>query len=391
MSIFGGTKDRAELALVFDIGSSSVGGSLFLIQKSGIPKIIYSIREPITTEKELSFDRFLALTLKSLEFTANKICIMGLGAPKKVFCVLSSPWYASQTRIISFKKDAPFIFNTKLADSLIEKEIKIFEEECKDKYLYTKNKIIPIELRNMQILLNGYVVPKPLNQKAQELEMMIFVSMSEEQTLEKIKDTIGKHFYSQNIKFSSFAMSSFVVARDLFLHEEDFLLMDIGGEITDISMIKKEILRSSISFSFGYNFFIRGITEILDCTIHEATSYLSLYKNGHISDQALKKIEPVINKLKNEWLNKFQESLVNLSNDISIPSTIFLTVDQDLADFFIETIKSEQFNQYILTESKFKIVFLGNQTLNGIVSFKENVIRDSFLTIEAVYINRFLY
>ena len=391
MKIFGGTKEEKELALVFDIGSSSVGGALFFVQKSGIPKIIYSIREPIITEKEIDFDRFLTLTLKSLEIVANKICLLGLGAPKRVFCVLSSPWYASQTRTIALKKNTPFIFNSKLADSLIEKEIKLFEEECKDKYMHTKNKIIPIELKNMQIMLNGYVASKPLNQKANELEMIIFVSMSEEQVLEKMKDTIGKHFYSQNIKFSSFAMASFVVGRDLFIHQEDFLLMDVGGEITDISMIKKEILRSSISFSLGRNFLIRGVAGVLGCTLEEAVSYISLYKDGHVSDQALKKIEPVINKLKNEWLNKFQEALVNLSNDISIPSTIFLTVDQDLASFFTETIKSEQFNQYTLTESKFKIVFLGNQILNEIVSFKENTTRDSFLTIEVIYINRFLY
>jgi len=99
----------------------------------------------------------------------------------------------------------------------------------------------------------------------------------------------------------------------------------------------------------------------------------------------------VINKLKSQWLAKFQESLINLSNDISIPSTIFLTVDQALADFFIETIKSEQFNQYTLTESKFKVVFLGTQALHGIALFQENVIRDPFVIIESIYVNRFLH
>jgi hypothetical protein len=391
ISIFGGIKNKEELALVFDVGSSSVGGTLFLTQKSGVPKIIYSIREPITLEKKLSPERLLTLTLKSLGYVANKICLMGLGAPKKVFCVLSSPWYASQTRTISLNKNTPFIFNTKLADSLIEKEIKLFEAECAEKYLHTKNKIVPIELRNMQIMLNGYVVPKPLNQKAEELQMIIFVSMSEAQILEKIKDTIGKHFYSENIKFSSFAMASFTVARDLFLKQGDFLLIDICGEITDISMVKKEILRSSISFSLGTNFLLRGMASTLDCSLEEAKSYLSLYKDEHMQDSSLKKIEPVINKLKAEWLARFQESLVNLSNDISIPATIFLTIDQAMADFFSETIKSEQFNQYTLTESKFKVVFLGNQTLNNTVTFKENTIRDSFLIIETIYINRFSY
>jgi hypothetical protein len=390
MNILGGLKTKEELSLVFDIGSSSVGGALFLIQKTGIPKIIYSTREPISLEKELSFDRFFSLALKSLEIVSNKICMKGLGAPKKVYCILSSPWYASQTRSIVLSKDTPFIFNSKLVESLIDKEVKLFEEECLEKYMHSKNKVLPIELRNMQMMLNGYAVSAPSNQKAKELEITILVSMSAEEALEKIKETIGKHFYSRDIKFHSFATTSFSVARDMFVHQDDFLLIDIGGEITDISMIKKDIICSSISFSFGRNFLIRGISSVLDCSLAEASSYVSLYKDGHIEDESLKKIEPVIKKLKGEWLTKFQEALVNLSNDISIPATIFLTVDQDLADFFTETIKSEQFNQYTLTESKFRVVFLGTQTLNDIVSFKENVERDSFLMLEAVYLNRLL-
>lgn len=390
MSIFEEKKNKEELAVVFDIGSSSVGGALILVGSTGVPKIIFSIREPIILEKKIKFDRFLTLTLKSLEIVANKISLAGLGAPKKTFCVLSSPWYASQTRTIVLNKNTPFIFNSKLADSLIEKEVKLFEDECKEKFVSTKEKIVPIELKNMRIMLNGYVVPKPLGQKTRELQMTIFVSMSGEQILQKIKEAVGKHFYSQNIKFSSFAVASFTVARDLFIEQDNFLLIDIGGEVTDISMIKKDILCSSISFSLGCNFLTRGVASLLDCSLSEAMSYLSLYKNGHMSDSAMKKIEPVINKLKTEWLSKFQESLVNLSNDISIPATIFLTVDQNLSDFFTETIKSEQFNQYTLTESKFKVVFLGVQALGGLVSVKGDITRDSFLIIESIYINRFL-
>ena len=390
MSIFEGSKHKEEIVLVFDIGSSSIGGALFLVQKNNVPQIIYSIREPIIIEKEISFERFLNLALKALEVVANKISTKGLGVPKKIFCVLSSPWYASQTRTIILKKNALFVFNSKLADNLIEKEVRFVEDECEKEYMHKGSKVLLVELKNMQIMLNGYAVSKPLNQKTQELEMTIFISMSGEEVLEKIKGTIGKYFYSDNIKFSSFAIASFTVARDLFVEQDNFLLMDIGGEVTDISMVKKDILRSSISFSLGSNFFIRNIASNLNCSLNEAISYMSLYKDGHIVDSALLKIEPIINKLKAEWLKKFQESLANLSNDISIPAIIFLTVDPELVNFFTEIIKSEQFNQYTLTESKFKVVFLGIQTLAGIVSFKNDVKRDSFLTIESIYINRFI-
>jgi cell division ATPase FtsA len=185
-------------------------------------------------------------------------------------------------------------------------------------------------------------------------------------------------------------MSSFAVARDMFVHQDNFLLVDIGGEMTDIAMIKKDVLRESISFPMGRNFMVRGVAKALDCTLIEAGSFLSLYKDGHAEESALKKLKPVIEKLKSEWLKEFQESLANLSTDISIPATIFITVDQELTDFFSEIIKTEQFSQYTLTESKFRVIFLGTQALHGIATFEENAVRDSFLIIESIYINRFL-
>lgn len=384
------SKKKDELVLVFDIRSSSVGGALFWLQSSGIPKIVFSIREPIVLEKKIDIDRFLSLTAKSLDIVASKIYKSGLGAPSRIFCVLSSPWHASQTRVINLKKNAPFIFTSKLADELIKKEIGLFEEEHSAEYVPAGSSIRSIELKNIKTTLNGYETPKPLNQKAQELEMTIFISISPEQILKKIEETVRAHFHFKDIKFSSFTLSSFAVVRDMYINQENFLLVDIGGEVTDISMIKKNVLRGSISFPLGLNFIIRGVASALNCSLDEAQSFISLFKDEHATGSVIKKLEPVIGRLKIEWLQKFQESLANLSNDISIPATLYIAVDKNLADFFRQTIETEQFNQYTLTESKFKVIFLGAELFHDIVMFEENTVRDTFLIVDAIYINRFL-
>jgi hypothetical protein len=390
MNIFSESKEEKELALVFDIGSSSVGGAVFEVQKLGIPKIVLSIREPIIFEEKIDIDRFLFLTIKSLEIVAGKISTMGIGKPVRIFCVLSSPWYASQTRTIKLEKNTSFLFTSKLADSLIQKETSLFEEEHLAKFLDTDNKVRLIEFKNMKTMLNGYMTPDPINKKAKKIEMIIFISISVEKILKKIEETIFKHFHSENIKFSSFAMASFTVARDMFVQQDNFLLVDIAGEVTDISIINKNILSNSISYPLGRNFMIRRVADSLNCTLSEAKSFISLYKDGHAAGSVEKKLKPIIDKLKTEWLSGFQQSLVNLSDDISIPATIFITVDQELKDFFSEIIKTEQFNQYTLTESEFRIIFLDAQTLHGITSFKDNTVRDPFLIVESIYINRFI-
>lgn len=390
MGIFSVNKEKDELVLVFDIRSSSVGGALFKAQKSGIPKIIFSIREPIILQTSLDINQFLSSTINPLSDIAGKIAKAGLGVPKRIFCILSSSWYVSQIRIISLKKDVFFVFTSKLADDLIQKEILTFKEEHLEKYIHSGHKIRSIELKSIKIMLNGYETSHPLDQKVKELEMTIFVSMSPEQVLSKMEETIKKYFHPEKIKFISFTMSSFTVVRNMYLNQENFLLIDIGGEVTDISMTKKGILRESSSFPLGCNFMIRGIASALDCTLGEAESFLSLFKDGHAEIMTEKKLKPIIDKLKIEWLQKFQESLANLSNDISIPATIYLSVDKDFEDFFSKIIETEQFNQYTLTESKFKIIFLNTETLHGIATFEGNTIRDSFIIINSVYINHFL-
>lgn len=390
MGIFSKPKKLEELTLVFDIGSSSVGGALFLMQSSGIPKIICSIREPIIFEKKINFDRFLVLTSRALSVVAGKIYKKGLGAPQSIFCVLSSPWYASQVRTIKLEKNAPFIFNQKLADDLIQKEIASFEAEHLNKNSEEiKSRLRLIEQKNTKTILNGYKTENPFNKKAKEIEMSLFVSMSPEYILKDFEDAILKHFHFKNIKFSSFAMASFIVARDIFAHQDNFLLVDIGGEVTDISMIKNNALRESISFPIGPNYIIRGMASELRCTLAEAKSFFSFYKDGHADDPTALKLDPIMNKLKTSWLGKFQESLASLSNDISIPSIIFVAVDKDYANFFSEAAKNEQFNQYILTESKFQIVFLDTGVFHGAAIFEDDTVRDSFIVIEAIYLNRF--
>ncbi|MEK7588601.1 MAG: hypothetical protein AAB438_02165 [Patescibacteria group bacterium] len=390
MGFFSRIKSTSELALVIDIGSSSVGASLFWMQSTGIPKIIFSMREPITLEEDLTIDRFMFFTIKSLNMIVSKICMTGIGRPSKIFCVLSSPWYASQTRVVKLEKNASFIFTEKLADSLIQKEVSLFKEEYAVKDSHPENKIRPIELKNMKTILNGYDTPKPINQKAKSLEMTIFASVSQEEILQKIEETVNRHFHTKEIRFSSFVMSSFTVARDMFVNQDNFLLINIGGEVTDISMIKKEIIQESVSYPAGRNFIIRSVAKSLGITLPEAKSLLSLYKDGHMEGNGDSKAENVINDIKTKWLKKFQESLSNLTNDISIPATIFITVDEDLFQFFSDIIKTEQFNQYTLTESKFRLIFLSTEALHGIATFEGDTIRDPFLIIEAIYINRFL-
>ena len=389
MKIFRKPKKENNLTLVFDIGSASIGAALFQAGENGIPKIIHSVREVIPVHEQIDFDNFIFLTMKTLQIVAGKICLAHLCAPERIFCTLSSPWYVSQTRVITFTKNSPFMFSKKFADNLIEKEIKLFEKEYINGSDSVDNMRV-LELKNIQTIVDGKVQGKITEQKIKDIEITLFISMSGELFLNKIEDVISQHFHEKKIYFSSLTTNTFSLVRDMFSDKNNFLLLDVGGEVTDLSMVKKDILVDYISFPLGYNYLFRSVGEALGCTLGEAKSYISLYKDKHMAESMGIKFEIIMDRLKKDWLIKFEESILGLANDLPIPATIFITIDKNLNNFFTEIIQSEKFNKDILTKNKFEIIPLNTQNLHGLATFNEGVNRDSFLTIESIYINRFL-
>lgn len=380
---------EGELVALFDVGSSSVGGALFRMRKSRPPHIVFSFRESIPLQKDFQTDKFFSSTLKTLDGVAEKLARSGKGNPGKFFCAISSPWYGSQTRIIRLAKEAPFVFTSQIADELTRNEAELFRaEHSKD---YEQNtRVLPIELKNMKTMLNGYATSNPIGQKAQEVEMTMYMSMSSESFLKKVQEVVVQHFHREEMKFSSFAFLAFAIARDMRPDKKSFLLVDIGGELTDVSMVKDDVLATSVSFPKGINSVLRQIADALSCSSEEARSILSLYNSGHASASTEKKLAPLLDKIKKDWLDGFQLSLASLSHDISLPSVIFVTVEKEFTGFFESVIKMEQYSQYTLTESKFEILFLGTAELHSEVLIDRDVGQDPLIILESIYINRFL-
>lgn len=376
--------------LLFHVGSSKVSAAFFVSRPSGIPRMLFSVTDDIAVSDTVDPEELLSRMLRSLAVVSEKAHAARLPAPKRIFCVLGSPWYASQTRTIRLKRNTPFVFTKKIADDLIQKEIKLFGEEHLAEYAAASGASVrTVELKNIKTLLNGYETREPLKQKTRELEMIIFISMVGETVVRKIEDLIAKYFAVSPIKFSSSAVVSFTVGRDIAPRRDSFLLVDVGGEVTEIFMVKKSVLHDSISFPLGRNFFIRGVAKKLGVAAAEAAAFISLWKDGHAEATFQKKLESAMTELRAQWLRTFQESLAMLSGDISIPGAVYLTTEGNFAPIFSDIIKTEQFSQYTLAESEFKITILDAVLLRGLKAY-EGETSDSSLALDAVYINRFL-
>ena len=186
--LFNSKKGREKLVAVFDIGSDSVGGAIAKISTDGkyVPLIIKSVRSEILFHEEVDLNILLKNMLLALNSTATILHDAKLGAFDEIICVMASPWYLSENRLVKMSKEHSFIFTEKIADELLQKEILALTETYKKKYPNIDNKLELMEHHIMDVSLNGYKAVAPLGMQSKSIEMNMVVSLSSKSCLDQI-------------------------------------------------------------------------------------------------------------------------------------------------------------------------------------------------------------
>ncbi|HEY5587994.1 MAG TPA: hypothetical protein VIK86_03455 [Candidatus Paceibacterota bacterium] len=387
--LFSSQKKERTIA-IFDIGSGSVGGAMVKIpiDGSGVPVILKSVNNnEIKFRKDFDFNSMLKDMTSALYLTANSLFDKKAGAPDEIFCVLASPWYLSETIVIKMAREKSFIFNKRLANDLIQKEILNLTEIFKNKYSDEEGSPEIIEQNTMAVSLNGYTMIDPLGKKCNSLRMDMLISLAPKLCLNKIRDTLSKIFNHTKISFSSFTMASFLAVRDKYVKEDSYLLIDISGEITDVGIVSKGILKSVLSFPYGKKTFYNQICSKMNIELRDAKELFNLYKEGNLSSDFNKKVTPIFESIEKSWNESFHLCINTLPKTIVLSKTIFLTADNDIKDWFADVLRKEANPQSTVSDYKSNVITLDGPEFLNMCNIKEGLC-DPFIMIEAIAIMR---
>jgi hypothetical protein len=321
--------------------------------------------------------------LDALNSTAKMLYDSKIGAPSKIHCVLASPWYLSETRVVKLARPHSFPFTQKIADEMLEKEIASLKESYDKKYGSIKTVPQVIEHNVMGVSLNGYLIDDPIGKRSRSVEMHMAISLSPKSILDKIEKTISNTFHHIPVTFSSFVMSSYLAVREKYVTPDSYLLLDVGGEITDVAIITKGILKASLSFPFGKKTFFKYMCTKLEIETRDAEELFSLYSAGTLSDRKLKKIEPLFQSIENSWGEAFRACIGTLPHTLRLPSTIFLTADADIRGWFMNVVKNEPFIQSMVADHKCTVITLEGPEFLTMCSVRDGTC-DPFLMVEAI-------
>jgi hypothetical protein len=379
-----------EPILILDVGSGSVGGALVIPRLEEPPHIAHTLRFPLTFQKEVDIKRMehelIALMGKagaSLRSTSHEL--FGI-QPKRACVVLASPWYLAHTHTVSIKEKESFTVSTKLIDKLSDDSEHSFKEIVAKREAAAQTKFMRIEQSMLKTLLNGYPTSSPHGKKAKQMEAALFISLVAEPFVDKIFSCLQDQLELKSISLHSFALLSFVVMRTLYPQEDDFLLIDIGGEVTNISLVRDSALLQSVSFSWGRNHLFRELARRTGTIPEEAHSLLRLASEGTeaISE---KKTKNVMGELEDAWWEAYKDACARLGEGERLPKHAFLVTFTDTAGWFKKIIEREESGIYTFTGEPFDVLPINHTTLSKTYTLGRKVNPDIFLGLAALFVN----
>lgn len=398
---------KSKVVAVIDITSSSVGGAL-VESNEGCPlTILAAPKKSVNFLFNVGFEASLRSTMDSLRFVAKELKNLYPGKIEQVLCVFSSPWFISQTKIITVTREKSFEVKKIFFSRLLEEEEKNFlpwlkqagQEERKTSSQFIEHEVIKAEL-------NGYHTRKPAGKTARSVKSYIYLSAGAKKAIESTEKEIEEIFGRAQLRFATSPLVAFRVLDAIISNKEGFLIIDIGGETTEINLIRDNVLEQSVSFPRGANLLFRKISSILNTFLKEAPSILKTYVRGHRTMESSDKITSAIKDSVKEWHDSLGDSIAVMAKENLLPQNVFLTGDEPACGYFFSCVEKSDFSEYTILGKHFIAQKINprwlaryfnpdNSMTQSFESFKKCEVgnfqhKDIMLMMEALYANKFI-
>lgn len=306
---------KSDTTLLIDIGTATVSGALMTLGKRHMPLLDMVRRVPLGTGTETARDALSTHLGRAME---ELLPAYSGAAPKQVRVVLASPWYEARIRAVSSSSPKPVTVSEKTVLALVEEY---------------KNKEAPrpgnrdIEALAVQVLVNGYHTRLARAVSGTSIAVNLYESEVDQATAASLSGAIEKVFPHASVSFHSFPLISSVALRAL-AYEKSFLVVDVAGEMTEVTIVYEDGMHFLGSFPVGYHTLARSFGGKKDA-VGDALSRLALLGRGELSSEDSPSEDEKFQKTFTEWLDAFEEALKAAANAVPIPRKLFLISDRE--------------------------------------------------------------
>lgn len=318
-------KGNMVSGIAFDCGTSSVRASLFLYEKKGPtakPTVLQVIRAPFETTAYMDAHLLRRRTQEGMRYIIKEI--PRAFHPAEILVGLSSPFYISKTTGVTAHRehiDQPI--TAKELQELITHTQDTFKQDARKQI--SNDDVLLFNSRVLKTFINGYRVLDPVGMDGKIIELHVHFEATAKNVFTHLTDLLRDRFSSATISVSSVTLATFYTLSTLFDAENGFLTVDVGGEVSDISLTVYGVLERIITLPLGTNFFLRQVAAVLGVSFSDASFIVRRYAEHTLDDAQQKRLMPVIEEFKKIWQTQLLTICNLFATQYQIPSTILFT------------------------------------------------------------------
>lgn len=347
MSFFN-SKNKSTFTLSISLKSSSINFQLINSSYPHNKEVLFVEQEIMllkNSQDPLLYTSQYTQKLSSLiEKNNTKIKQFVKDSPLSINFILYSPWFTSNIELLSEKN------STILDEKFISQKLAQFKKDTKLNIL--ENQIIKIEA-------NGYKLEQFTKTKVSNINLQIYSSYCSKQIQEILTGIIEKHFpFKKEISYITSPVLISDSVKRFMIKEDNITFLYVGGEITEVGIIKDDTLDYFTTFPLGIHDFLREIHPSI-----KTYDYDLLYqKEIQIKAEKSKKRFELLKKTWQEQLNKSLGSFED-----TIPNKIVIITDQKTQAFFVDLLSDS-------TKSNQDGVLKNHRIINFDISLLKDII-----------------
>lgn len=345
----GGKHDGAHV--IFIIGSAKATCTILLPTKEGAPKIFFShdvvIQHDDTTRHEVYVrDMFRAVEQLMQYAREYLVSVKWDRAIHDVSFMLGSHLCTARTHLLSQYEQKPVAVSPRMIQKLIERaESEETEEERKMRRQKYITDSVVIEKQVMDIRLNGYSTAHPFGKRAMKIQAVLYVGKMSRKVKQTLLTRAEQYFEGVRASCYSEALSMYTTIRDRYAKTDDFLVIQVGQEVSDVSVVRDGIFEQIVSFPVGEDTLTRTIARARGGTKHEAFSLLCMSAQKNNALDPASKEYTLVQKTGELWKKEFTQALTRAHDAMLYPKDIFLLALPEVAPCFEEYIKTAIINK----------------------------------------------
>ena len=285
--------------LAIDVGTASVSGACAqhkFGEKTEITQVFRFFLDSLEKDQNRKIVGRISKIFSETHKFKHNIDIVKIG--------FSSPFFIERTVFLSFeRKDNKKV----ISYEELENSIESFKNE-------NEKKLATVSFEMIESKVNGYVVADPVGYKGKFLEFKVkifSISSSLKEYIEKLKE---KFFPKAEISYFSDLNILEKTISDMY-KKSDFLLVDIGGEITTVANYDP--------LPFGIRVLERMVSSSLKIDLEDSESVLRIFASGSLDWRHERAMRKILDSSSDVFWNLFKE-VIEKNNLINL-KTLFLT------------------------------------------------------------------